>query len=65
MYRRASGWWYAAPLRGARYAALTAVAPDVKVQAVQCHLRASVGVLLSPGGMDEPQAGGPRAGGVE
>ena len=42
-----------------------AVAPNVEVQAVGGHLRASVGVLLSPCGVDEPQAGFPRAFGVE
>ena len=44
---------------------LTAVAPDVKVQAVRGHPWASVGVLLSPCGVDESQAGVLRAGGVE
>ena len=37
----------------------------MEVQAVQGHLRATVGVLLSPLGVDEPQAGVPRAGCVE
>ena len=37
----------------------------MKVQAVQGHPWASVGVLLSPLGVDEPQAGVPCAGGVE
>ena len=64
MYRRAAGGWYAAPCVGGGQAALTAVAPDVEVQAVRGHLRASVGVLLSPCGLDEPQAGVLRAGGV-
>ena len=53
------------PLCGGGQAALTAVAPDVGVQAVRGHLRASVGVLLSAFGVDEPQAGVPCAGGVE
>ena len=44
---------------------MTAVAPDVKVQAVQGHPWASVGVLLTPRGPDRSQAGVPRAGGVE
>ena len=64
MYRRAAGGWYAAPLRGGGQAALTAVAPDMEVQAVRGHLLANVGVLPSPRGVDEPQAGVPRAGGV-
>ena len=38
------------------------VAPDVKVQAVRGHPWASVGVLLSPCGVDESQAGVLRAG---
>ena len=37
----------------------------MKVQAVRGHPWASVGVLLSPRGGDESQAGVPRAGGVE
>ena len=37
----------------------------MKVQAVQGHPWASVGVLLGPRGVDESQAGVPRAGGVE
>ena len=37
----------------------------MKVQAVRGHPWASVGVLLSPRGVDESQAGVPRAGGVE
>ena len=37
----------------------------MEVQAAQGHLRAGVGVLLSPRGVDEPQAGVPRAGGLE
>ena len=41
------------------------VAPHVEVQAVRGHLWASVGVLLTPRGVDEPQAGVPPAGGVE
>ena len=41
------------------------VASDVKVQAVQGHPSASVGVLLSPRGVDESQAGVLRAGVVE
>ena len=53
------------PLRGGGRVALTAVTPDVKVQAVQGHPWASVGVLLSPRGVDEPRAGVSRAGGVE
>ena len=53
------------PLRGGGQAAPTAVAPDVKVQAVRGHPWASVGVVLSPRGLDESQAGVPRAGGVE
>ena len=50
---------------GGGYAALTVVAPDVEVQTVRGHLRASVGVLLSFHGVDQPRAGVPRAGGVE
>ena len=46
-------------------APLTAVAPDVDVQAVRGHPRASVGFLLSPREVDEPQAGVPRAGGLK
>ena len=37
----------------------------MEVQAVQAHLWASVGVLSTPCGVDEHQAGVPRAGGVE
>ena len=37
----------------------------MKVQAVRGHPWASVGVLLSPRGVDKSQAGVPRAGGVE
>ena len=37
----------------------------MKVQAVRGHPWASLGVLLSPRGVDESQAGVPRAGGVE
>ena len=37
----------------------------MKVQAIRGHQWASVGVLLSPRGVDEPQAGISRAGGVE
>ena len=37
----------------------------MKVQAVRGHPWASVGVLLGPPGVDESQAGVPRAGGVE
>ena len=44
---------------------MTAVAPDVKVQAVWGHPWASMGVLLSPRGVDESQAGVLHAGGVE
>ena len=65
MYRRAAGGWYAAPCGEGGQAASRAVAPDVRVQAVRGHLWASVGVLLSPRGLDEPQAGVPRAGRVE
>ena len=53
------------PLRGGGQGALTAVAPDVGVQAVRGHPRTSVGVLLGPRGVDEPQTGVRRAGGVE
>ena len=45
------------PPRGGGWAAPTAVAPDVKVQAVRGHQWASFGVLLSPRGPDESQAG--------
>ena len=65
MYRRAAGGWYAAACVGGGQAALTAVAPDMEVQAERGHLRASVGVLLSSRGVDEPQVGVLRAGGVE
>ena len=37
----------------------------MEVQPVQGHPWAGVGVLLSPRGVDESQAGFPRAGGVE
>ena len=37
----------------------------MKVQAVRGHPLASVGVLPSPCGVDQSQAGVPRAGGVE
>ena len=37
----------------------------MEVQAVRGHPWAGVGVLLSPRGVDESQAGVPRAGGVE
>ena len=53
------------PLHWGGQVALTAVAPYVGVQAVLGDPRAIVGVLFSPPGVDEPQAGGPRAGGVE
>ena len=53
------------PLGGGGQAALTAVAPDVEVQAVEGHPWANLSVLLTPPGVDEPQAGVPRAGGVE
>ena len=53
------------PLRGGGKAALTAVAPDLEVQAVRGHLQASVGLLLCPPLVEEPQARVPRAGGVE
>ena len=46
------------PPRGGGQAVPAAVAPDVEVQA-------GVGVLLSPRGVDESQAGVPCAGGVE
>ena len=52
-------------MRGGGQAALTAVTPDVKVQAVWGHPWASVGVLLSPRAVEEPQAGVPHAGGVK
>ena len=58
-------WVVCRPLLGGGQTALTAVAPYVKVQAARGHPWASVGVLLSPRGLDEPQAGVPRAGGVE
>ena len=57
-------WVVCRPLRGGRQTALTAVAPDVKVQAARGHPWASVGVLFSPPGVEEPQAGVPRASGV-
>ena len=53
------------PRRGVGYAAPAAVAPDVELQAVRGHPWAGVGVLLSPRGVDESQAGVPCAGGVE
>ena len=53
------------PPRGGGWAALAAVAPDVGVQAVRGHQWAGVGVLPSPRGVDESQAGVPCAGGVE
>ena len=58
-------WVVCRPLRGGGQTAPTAVGPDVVVQATQGQLWATVGVLLSPRGVDEPQAGVPRAGGVE
>ena len=58
-------WVVCRPLRGGGKATPTAVASDVKVQAVRGHPWASVGVLLSSRGPDESQAGVPRAGGVE
>ena len=39
--------------------------PDVEVQAIRGHPWAGVGVMPSPRGVDEPQAGVPRARGVE
>ena len=42
-----------------------AVVPYVEVHAVRGHPWAGVGVMFGPRGMDEPQAGVPRAGGVE
>ena len=53
MYRSAAGGWYA-PLREGGQTAPTVVAPDVQVQPVPGQPWASVGVLLSPHGMDEP-----------
>ena len=44
---------------------MTAVAPDVKVQALRGYLWATVGVLLSPPGVDDPKGGVSRASGVE
>ena len=58
-------WVVCRPLRGGGQTAPTAVAPDVEVQAVRGHLWACVGFLLSPRGVDKPQAGVPRAAGVE
>ena len=58
-------WVVCRPLRGGGPTAPTAVAPDVKVQAARGHPCSSVGVLLSPRGPDEPEAGVPRAGGLE
>ena len=58
-------WVVCRPLRGGRQTALTAVAPDVEVQAARGHLWASVGVLLSPRGVDDPQVPVPCAGGVD
>ena len=62
---RAAGGWYAAPGVGGDRPPLAAVAPDVEVQAVRGHPSAGLGVLLSPRGVDESQAGVPPAGGVE
>ena len=45
------------PPRGGGQAVPAAVAPDVEVQAVRGHPWAGVGVLLSPRGVDESQAG--------
>ena len=45
------------PLRGGGQAAPTAVTPDMKVQAARGHPSASVDILLSPRGVDEPRAG--------
>ena len=59
MYRRAAGGWYAAPCGGGGEAALMAVAPHVEVQAVRGHLRASLGCLLSPPGVQGASGGGP------
>ena len=53
------------PPRGGGQAVPAAVAPNVEVQAVRGHPWAGVGVLLSPRGVDESQAGVPCAGGVE
>ena len=53
------------PLRVMGQPAPTAVAPGVEVQAVRGHPWASLGVLLSPRGLSEPQAGVPLAAGVE
>ena len=58
-------WVVCRPLCGGGQTAPTAVGPDVKVQAARGHPSASVGVLLSPRGLDEPQAAVPCAGGVE
>ena len=63
--REGPRWVVCRPLRKGGQAALTAVVPNVEVQAVRGHPRASVGVLLSPRRLDEPQTGVPRAGGVE
>ena len=53
------------PLRAEGQAALTAVARDAEVQAVQGHPWASLGVLPRLRGLDELQAGVLRAVGVE
>ena len=53
------------PLRRRGQGALRAVAPHAEVQAVLSHARASVGVLFGNRGMEQPQAGVPRSGGVE
>ena len=45
------------PPRGGEWAAQAAVAPDVEVQAVRGHPLAGVGILLSPRGVDQSQAG--------
>ena len=58
-------WVVCRPLCAEGQTALTAVATNVEVQAVRGHPWASVGVLLSPRGSDEPQAGVRRADGVE
>ena len=49
------------PPCGGGQAVPAAVAPDVEVQAVRGHPWAGVGVLLSPRGVDESQAGVPCA----
>ena len=64
MYMRAAGGWYAAPCVGGT-GCPDGGSPLRGGAGRLAQPRAGVGVLLSPRGVDEPQAGVPRVGSVE